>query len=235
MTPDPAAPVDTPGAPIGTAPIDTAAAPIDTAAAPIDTAAPVDRAAPITIAEEPSGAATSWWGDAPLRSVVGATLLAVGAAIPAGVALGLLWVALAPPVQATFGSRPTEAQLGRVFAGEAVFATVMVVAGAVSAALATGWLRRAGPLAVLGVVLAGLVGSVVAWRVGIWAGPNPVETRTGLRAGDSVRLPLVLHSPGLLLVWSITAAFVTLWIATLSTTRPPVRGTALGTAPPSST
>lgn len=172
-----------------------------------------------------------WWGDAAPRSLVGSTLVAVGAAIPAGVALGLLWLALAPPVQATVGERQSEVQLDRVFAGEAMFALVMVAAGAISAALSAGWLRRAGPFAVVGVVGAGVVGSVAAWRAGMWAGPDPLESRIGLAAGDPVALPLVLHSPGLLLVWSITAAFVMVWIATLTTAQVPSAGTVPGTAP----
>lgn len=132
-------------------------------------------------------------------------------------ALGLLWLGLAPAVEATYGARPTEAQLDRIFGAEAVFAAVMTVAGVASAALGRGWLRRAGPFAVVGLVVAGLVGSIVAWRVGVWAGPDPVESLTELTAGDAVRLPLVLRSYGLLLVWPIAASFVTLWIATLST------------------
>jgi len=150
-------------------------------------------------------------------------LVMVGLAMCAGAGVGVLWTLIAPTVTAVVGESSitlTEHQSGRMFGREGILGLLSAGAGIASAVAARGWLHRAGPFAVLALAVSGFLGSVVAWRTGVWLGPDPVETLTGLTVSGTVPLPFELRSYGILLVWPIAAVFVTLWMLALAPARP---------------
>lgn len=149
----------------------------------------------------------------------GEALAAIGLLLLGGVVLGVGWVLIAPTVQGVVvegGIALSELESARIFDAEGVFAVIVVAAGAATAVLASRWLRRAGALAVLTLAVGGLLASVVAWRVGVWFGADPVETTGGaLSIGSTIALPLRLRTASILLLWPIATVFVTLWMTVL--------------------
>ena len=65
------------------------------------------------------------------------------------------------------------------------------------------------------VAVGGLLASVVAWRVGVWLGPDEAGA-VAAAVGSQAELPLRLRASGLLLVWSIASVFVVLWTTALA-------------------
>ena len=92
----------------------------------------------------------------------------------AGVALGLLWLWLAPRVplvsdnQAVFLS---DSEGEQAIGADGTFVLLALAFGAVAAALVFWFFRRGGIAPVVGLALGGLLGSLVAWGVGVWFGP----------------------------------------------------------------
>ncbi|SCK24191.1 hypothetical protein H180DRAFT_01826 [Streptomyces sp. WMMB 322] len=127
-----------------------------------------------------------------------------------GVGLGLLWFWLAPRV-------PLVSVDGGVFlkdpeGEEAIGADGTFVLLAVALGLATGLLaflrsRGGGIGIVVGVAVGALLGSVVAWRLGVWLGPSGDLTASAKAAGEDKTFdgPLKLQAMGALLVWPFIA------------------------------
>ena len=68
-------------------------------------------------------------------------------------------------------------------------------------------------MTLLTLVGAGLMGSLVAWRVGVVLGPGPVDPRAA--TGTHVAIPLALTAPGVLLIWPIASVVTVAIVAAL--------------------
>jgi hypothetical protein len=128
-------------------------------------------------------------------------------AVILGVVVGVVWVWVAPDVllrQAADGAYLNEIEGGRMFARNGWFAVLAAGAGVLTAIV--GWLRHQRlpvPLLV-GLVIAGLLGSVVAWRLGVALGPDSVTTQQASLGDDQpLQAPLRLDTPGVLFAWPI--------------------------------
>ncbi|MFI1929588.1 ABC transporter permease [Streptomyces sp. NPDC020330] len=129
----------------------------------------------------------------------------------AGIALGLLWLWLAPRVPLV--SDDTAVFLGNSEGEEAIgadgtFVLLAIGFGALSAAAVFWRLRRGGVLVVVGLALGALLASLVAWRVGIWLGPSSDVVGRAREAGQGVTFdaPLELRSVWVaVLAWPFVA------------------------------
>ncbi|ARF72056.1 ABC transporter permease [Kitasatospora albolonga] len=128
-----------------------------------------------------------------------------------GIALGLLWLWLAPrvPLVSDGSAVFLENSEGEEAIGaDGTFVLLAVAFGLVSAAAVFWRLRRGGVYVVLGLALGGVLGSLVAWRVGVWLGPSSDVVSRAREVGKGVAFdaPLELHAAAVaVLVWSIVA------------------------------
>jgi hypothetical protein len=134
----------------------------------------------------------------------------VVAVVVLALAAGAVWSLVAPDVHGqvtTSGVTVRGAEARRQFGVDGWFAVTGAVAGLLVATAA--FIRhRQRPVTVLvTLVLAGLAGSVLAWRFGVLLGPGPVADRTaGLAPGTRIAIPLGLRAPAVLLAWPIASA-----------------------------
>ncbi|MFD5271023.1 hypothetical protein [Streptomyces sp. NPDC058335] len=147
-----------------------------------------------------------------------------------GVVLGLLWVWLAPRVplvgELTDDSwvvylKDTEGE--QAVGVDGTFALLAMACGAVSAAAVFAWRRRGGVPLVVALALGGLLGSLLAWRIGVWLGPGQDVIAQARAAGKGVTFsaPLKLSAKGALLAWSLAALLVHLGLTALFGPRDP--------------
>ncbi|MFJ8307661.1 MULTISPECIES: ABC transporter permease [unclassified Streptomyces] len=131
----------------------------------------------------------------------------------AGVVLGLLWLWLAPRVpliaddKAVF-LKDTEGE--EAIGGDGTFILLALGLGALTAT-AVFLFRKAGGIAVvIGLAVGALLGSVLAWRLGVWLGPNQDVVAAAKAAGKGVTFdaPLKLNAKGALLAWPFAAMAV---------------------------
>jgi hypothetical protein len=150
-------------------------------------------------------------GDPPLRAELRAGLLVgLGCAV-AGVVVGVVWRVVVPLAELKktasgvlqVGGAETEV------AADGWFAVCAALAG-VLAAVAAALLLRSGRLgALVGLAAGGLVGAVVAWRVGLLLSPPEIAAAAKVaRVGDTFEGPLRMSAYGVLLAWP-TAAVIT--------------------------
>ena len=127
----------------------------------------------------------------------------------AGLPVGVVWWLLAPLPQVMKRAdgiyRTGEGDESSV-AADGWFALTALVAGVLVALVV--YLRtrpaRLGPL--LGLVVGGGLGAVVAWRTGALLGPGSlVSTAAGLKVGARFEGPLDLSAYGVLLAWPLGA------------------------------
>lgn len=154
-------------------------------------------------------------------------------ALVAGVLAGVAWYLLVPEVSVSVGDdgepRLGTAAASGVFSYDAWFmvvgsATGLLLGGALFAR------HRGHPVVtVVAVAATGVLGSVVAWRVGVVLGPETVEARAvGLEEGGTLPLDLGIEAYGVLLAWPIAALVGVLGVSAWLDDREPVT---LGTAP----
>ncbi|MET7682249.1 AAA family ATPase [Streptomyces sp. NPDC005423] len=159
------------------------------------------------------------------EAVVITVALAVGGAL-----LGLLWWWLAPhvPLVGDVTGKSWVVYLKDSEGEQAVgvdgtFTLLAVAFGAVTA-LAVFLLRRRGgvPLAVA-LAVGGLLGSLLAWRLGVWLGPtgNVIAHAKSVGKGVTFSAPLKLGAKGALLAWSVAALVVHLGLTALFGPRDP--------------
>lgn len=150
--------------------------------------------------------------------LVGVTIL--------GVALGLLWLWLAPRVplisngKAVF-LKDTEGE--EAVGADGVFVLLALAFGAVSAA-AVFWIRRRGGIAlVVALALGGLLGSLLAWGIGVWFGPTHDVVAHAREVGEGVPFDayLELRAKGAVLAWPVAAMVVHLALTALFGPRDP--------------
>jgi hypothetical protein len=150
-------------------------------------------------------------GDAPLRADLRAGLLVgLGCAV-AGVVVGVAWRLVVPlaVLEKDAAGVVQVAGAETEVAADGWFAVLAALAG-VLAAVAAVLLLRTGRLgALVGLAVGGLVGALVAWRVGLLLSPPEIAASAkAARVGDTFEGPLRLSALGVLLAWP-TAAVIT--------------------------
>lgn len=150
-------------------------------------------------------------GDPPLRAELRAGLLVVLGCAVAGVVVGVVW-RLVVPLAVLEKNATGVVQVGGAeteVAADGWFAVCAAVAG-VLAAVAAALLLRSGRLgAVVGLAAGGLLGAVVAWRVGLLLSPPELAASAkAARVDDTFEGPLRMSAYGVLLAWP-TAAVIT--------------------------
>lgn len=158
-----------------------------------------------------------------LRRVLRVTAELALLAVVLGVAVGLLWSALAPEVRLQVSDGTAyldEVEGARVIGRDGWFAA-LAAAGGILLGVA-GWLRHrsdAVPL-VIGTALAGALGTFVAWRIGTWTGPAALPDQlSAVASGGTLVDPLRIEAKGVLLVWSILALGVVFLFALVQPTQ----------------
>lgn len=130
------------------------------------------------------------------RAAVVALLLTV-----CGVALGLLWLWLAPRVPLISDSTAVflnDSEGEEAIGADGTFVLLGLAFGAVSAALVFWFQRRGGIALVVALALGGLLGSLLAWRLGVWLGPTQDVVAHARAVGKGVVFdaPLQLRAKG---------------------------------------
>lgn len=147
-----------------------------------------------------------------------------------GVLLGLLWWWLTPhvPLVGDVVDKSWVVYLkdseGEQAIGVDGTFTLLAVAFGVVSALAVFLLRRRGgvPL-VVALAVGGLLGSLLAWRLGMWLGPakDVLAHAKSVGKGVTFSAPLKLGAKGALLAWSVAALVVHLGLTALFGPRDP--------------
>jgi len=141
-----------------------------------------------------------------LRAAAVALLVAVS-----GAGLGLLWVWLAPKVPLISDGTAVFLQNSEgeeAIGADGTFVLLALGFGVLSAALVF-WFRRAGGIAlVVALALGGVLGSLLAWRLGVWLGPDQDVVAHARAVGKGVVFdaPLKLRAVGVAWVaWPVAA------------------------------
>ena len=147
-------------------------------------------------------------GDPPLRAELRAGFLVVLGCAVAGVLVGMVW-RLVVPLAVLEKEATGVVQVGGAeteVAADGWFAVCAALAG-VLAAVAAALLLRSGRVgAVVGLTLGGLVGALVAWRVGLLLSPPEITASAKeARVGDTFEGPLRMSAYGVLLAWPMAA------------------------------
>ncbi|KUO23021.1 AAA family ATPase [Streptomyces dysideae] len=181
--------------------------------------------------QEPHGSYGSYGQDGPgmKTEVREAAVITVVVAL-AGVLLGGLWWWLAPSVPLVGDVvdknwvvylRDTE---GEQAAGvDGTFTLLALAFGALSAVVVFLLRRRGGVPLVVALAVGGLLGSLLAWRIGVWLGPaqDVIAHAKDVGKGVTFSAPLKLGAKGALLAWSLAALVVHLGLTALFGPRDP--------------
>ncbi|MEV0744869.1 ABC transporter permease [Streptomyces sp. NBC_00184] len=141
-----------------------------------------------------------------------AALVAVAGTV-AGLALGLLWLWLAPRVPLVSDDTAvflSDSEGEEAIGADGTFALLALAFGAVSAGLAFWFHRKGGIALVVALAVGGVLGSLVAWQLGTRLGPTDDVVAHAREVGKGVIFdaPLELHAKGALLAWSLAAMAV---------------------------
>lgn len=142
----------------------------------------------------------------PLRDDLLAAALTVVATVLAGAPIGLLWAALAPKVAVVIDAgnaslvRPMSDEF---ITGDGYFLLAVLVAGVVGGLLAWRLGRLHGPAVVLALTAAGLLAAYVAMVVGQLVGAEAVEVAVVSTSQEVVELPLRLRAQEALVGWPV--------------------------------
>ncbi|CAL9422459.1 hypothetical protein SUDANB108_01886 [Streptomyces sp. enrichment culture] len=169
-----------------------------------------------------------------------AGLVAVAVAL-GGVLLGVLWWWLAPHVplvgDVTDGNwvvylKDTEGE--QAVGVDGTFTLLALGFGAVSALVVFLLRRHGGVPLVAGLAVGGLLGALLAWRVGVWLGPaeDVVAHAREVGRGVTFSAPLKLGAKGALLAWPLAALVVHLGLTALFGPRDPEPEFGPGAYPP---
>nr|WP_202419250.1 ABC transporter permease [Streptomyces sp. YIM 132580] len=137
--------------------------------------------------------------------------LVVVAVALAGIALGLLWLWLAPRIPLVSDGSAVFLQNSEgeeAIGADGTFVLLAAGFGVLSAAAVFWRLRRGGVFVVVGLALGGVLGSLLAWRVGVWLGPSSDVVARAREVGKGVVFdaPLELHAVAVaVLVWPFVA------------------------------
>jgi hypothetical protein len=146
------------------------------------------------------------------------TIEIAGASLLIGVIVGVLWARFAPDVygQVLENGVGQGAFDGRLrFGQDVTFGALAGVAGLLLALVFTARYRRRPVSALILLVVLGLGGSWVAWRVGVQLGPPPIGEGVAEDVGDRIAMPLDVNARSVLLAWSLVSAISALMLAAL--------------------
>ncbi|WP_132836469.1 DUF2567 domain-containing protein [Streptomyces sp. BK205] len=162
-----------------------------------------------------------------------AAVITVGVAV-VGALLGVLWWWLAPhvPLVGDVDERGSWVVYLKDTEGEqavgvdGTFTLLALAFGLLSALAVFLWRRRGGVPLVVGLAVGGLLGSLLAWRVGMWLGPTSDVLAHAKSVGKGVTFsaPLRMGAKGALLVWSFAGLVVHLGLTALFGPRDPEPG-----------
>jgi hypothetical protein len=143
-----------------------------------------------------------------------------------GVVLGLLWEWLAPHVPLFTDGKAVylkDPEGEEAVGADGTFVLLALACGAVTGAAVFLRDRSGGIGRVVGLAVGALLGSVVAWRLGVWLGPasDVVETAKQAGKGTTFSGPLQLQAKAALLTWPIIAVLVNLGLVGLFGPRDP--------------
>ncbi|AGS68982.1 hypothetical protein [Streptomyces collinus] len=158
-----------------------------------------------------------------------AVLITLAVAL-SGVLLGLLWWWLAPHVPLVGDQvdkswvvylKDTEGE--QAIGVDGTFTLLSLAFGAVSAAVVFLLRRRGGVPLVVALGLGGLLGAVLAWRLGVWLGPTSdvIAHARAVGKGVTFSAPLKLGAKGALLAWPLAGLLVHLGLTALFGPRDP--------------
>jgi hypothetical protein len=154
-----------------------------------------------------------------------AAVVTVGVAL-VGLLLGALWLWLAPRIPLVSDStavylKDTEGE--QAIGVDGTFTLLGLAFGAVAALVVFLWRKRGGVPLVVALTLGGLLGSLLAWRFGIWLGPARDVAAHAKEVGKGVVFdaPLALKAKGALLAWPLAAMVVHLGLTGLFGPRDP--------------
>ncbi|WP_371580954.1 DUF2567 domain-containing protein [Streptomyces sp. NBC_01314] len=178
------------------------------------------------------GAAELWYepqkpaGPGTRTELIEAAVVTAVMALLGGALLGLLWWWLAPHVPlVSDGSavylKDTEGE--QAVGVDGTFILLALGAGALSALVVFVLRRRGGVPLVVALTVGGLLGAVVAWRLGVWLGPETDVAARAKEVGQGVTFsaPLKLAAKGALLAWPLAALLVHLGLTALFGPRDP--------------
>ncbi|MEV6794654.1 hypothetical protein AB0M87_22295 [Streptomyces sp. NPDC051320] len=180
----------------------------------------------------PSGA-TRWPGPAEdpapgpgIRAELGQAAIVAVLVTVAGFVLGLLWVWLAPRVPLISDGKNVflkDSEGEQAIGADGTFALLALGFGVVSALAVFFFRRRGGVPLVLALAVGGLLGSLIAWRLGLWLGPSDNVRSAAKHAGKGVTFdaPLRLAAKGALLAWPVAAMVVHLGVTAVFGPRDP--------------
>ncbi|OON77608.1 hypothetical protein [Streptomyces tsukubensis] len=160
------------------------------------------------------------------RAEIRQAVLICVALVVCGALFGLLWCWLAPRVPLVSNSADVylkDSEGEQAIGGDGTFILLGLAFGVVSAVVVFLLRRRGGIPLVVGLALGGLLGSLLAWRVGIWLGPTQDVVAHAKEAGQGVTFdaPLELSAKGALLAWPVAAMAVLLGLTALFGPREP--------------
>ncbi|MGR6969870.1 AAA family ATPase [Streptomyces cynarae] len=186
---------------------------------------------PVGIGPAPHGATAVYGADGPgMRTEVReAALITVGVAL-AGALLGVLWWWLAPHVPLVGDKvdnswvvylKDTEGE--QAIGVDGTFTLLAAGFGVLSALVVFLVRKRGGVPLVVALCVGGLLGSLLAWRLGVWLGPphNVIAHAKAVGKGVTFSAPLKLGAKGALLAWSVAALVVHLGLTALFAPRDP--------------
>ncbi|MGW8061154.1 AAA family ATPase [Streptomyces ziwulingensis] len=159
------------------------------------------------------------------QAVVTAVVIALFGAL-----LGVLWWKLAPTVPLvgdvtgdTWVVYLKESEGEQAAGVDGAFTLLALAFGALSAVVVFLLRRRGGVPLVVALGVGGLLGSLLAWRVGVWLGPaqDVIAHAKDVGKGVTFSAPLKLGAKGALLAWSVSALVVHLGLTGLFGPRDP--------------
>ncbi|MFD6435249.1 DUF2567 domain-containing protein [Streptomyces venezuelae] len=178
---------------------------------------------------QPSGATSPHGygrdGDGLRAEVVQAAVIMVAVAV-AGVLLGALWMWLAPRVPLVSDGKAVylkDTEGEQAIGTDGTFTLLSLGFGLVSGVVVFLLRRRGGIPLVVGLAVGSLLGALLAWRVGIFLGPETDVVAHAKSVGKGVVFdaPLELKAMGTVLAWPVAALAVHLGLTGLFGPRDP--------------
>ncbi|MFE0174864.1 DUF2567 domain-containing protein [Streptomyces sp. NPDC059002] len=154
-----------------------------------------------------------------------AAVIAVAVAV-SGVLLGLLWMWLAPRVPLISDGKAVylkDTEGEQAIGVDGTFTLLALAFGVVCGVVVFLLRKRGGLPLVVGLALGSLGGALLAWRVGIWVGPETdvVAHAVALGKGVVFDAPMEIKAKGVLLAWPVAALAVHLGLTALFGPRDP--------------
>jgi hypothetical protein len=147
-----------------------------------------------------------------------------------GLLLGVLWWWLAPSVplvgdvvDKNWVVYLKDSEGEQAVGVDGTFTLLALVFGLVSAVAVFLWRRRGGVPLVVALGVGGFLGSLLAWRVGVWLGPaeDVIAHAKDVGKGVTFSAPLKLGAKGVWLAWPLGALVVHLGLTALFGPRDP--------------